>query len=206
MRNIGKSLSAFILFSGLVLIPVAAQTGSNPGSSSNKSQSTQSSSPASQSSSSEKLSAADRHFIQRAAEGNQAEVELGKLATEKGSSQDVKQFGQKMVDDHSKAKQELQQIASEKHVRLPDGLSAKNLGTKTHLQKLSGKQFDQAYMHNMVADHTKDVSEFQRETISAKDPEVKSYAQNTLPTLQDHLKMAKQIAPKTTVASSKTSH
>jgi putative membrane protein len=157
--------------------------------------------------SSGKLAPADRQFIREAAEGGLAEVELGKLATEKAESSDVKQFGQRMVDDHSKANDQLKQVASEKGVTVPDKLSAKDAATKARLEKLSGKAFDRAYMHDMVMDHTKDVSEFRTESKTAKDPDVKNFASQTLPTLRDHLKEAKSIAPKTgarTAASSGT--
>jgi putative membrane protein len=130
-----------------------------------------------------KLAPADRQFIKKAAEGGLAEVELGKLATEKAESPEVKQFGQRMVDDHTKANDQLKQVASEKGVAVPEKLSAKDAATKARLEKLS--------------DHTKDVSEFRMESKNAKDPDVKNFASQTLPTLQDHLKEAKSIAPKT---------
>lgn len=133
-----------------------------------------------------------------------AEVELGKLAAERASSPDVKQFGQRMVDDHTKANDQLKQVASEKGVTVPDKLSAKDEATKDRLEKLSGEQFDHAYMRNMVTDHTKDVSEFRTEAKAAKDPAVKDFAQQTLPTLEDHLKQAKSIAPKTVHGMHKT--
>jgi putative membrane protein len=142
------------------------------------------------------LSVVDQHFIKKAAEGGLAEVELGKLATEKASSDDVKKFGQRMVDDHSKANDELKQLASSKGVEVPTNLSAKDKATKDRLSKLSGEQFDKAYMNDMVKDHTQDVSEFKKESTSAKDPEVKNFASQTLPTLEDHLKQARSIAPK----------
>jgi putative membrane protein len=147
--------------------------------------------------SSAKLAPTDRQFIKKAAEGGLAEVELGKLASEKAESSDVKQFGQRMVDDHTKANDQLKQVASEKGVTVPDKLSAKDAATKARLEKLSGKAFDRAYMRDMVTDHTKDVSEFRMESKNAKDPDVKNFASQTLPTLKDHLKEAKSIAPKT---------
>ena len=156
-------------------------------------------------SSSGKLAPADRQFIKKAAEGGLAEVQLGQLATEKADSQDVKQFGQRMVDDHTKANDQLKQVASQKGVTVPDKLSPKDAATKARLEKLSGKAFDRAYMRDMVMDHTKDVSEFRMESKNAKDPDVKNFASQTLPTLQDHLKEAKSIAPKTGAKTSQTS-
>lgn len=145
---------------------------------------------------------ADTKFMKEAAEGGMVEVALGQLAAEKASSSDVKKFGQRMVDDHSKANDELKQLASQKNVDLPKDLSAKDKATKATLEKLSGEQFDQAYMNDMVKDHKKDVSDFRRESKSAQDPDVKKFAAQTLPTLEDHLKQAESIAPSTTASAS----
>lgn len=183
----------------VALFPIAgiAQSGSMSGSGSNA----QGGASMSSSSTSSNLSAADKKFVRDAAQGGMAEVELGKLATEKASSDDVKKFGQRMVDDHTKANDQFKQVASSEGIQLPQGLSAKDKLTKERLSKLSGEQFDKAYMADMVKDHTQDVAEFQRESQSGKDPAVKDFASQTLPTLEDHLKQAKEIAPKTHSAS-----
>lgn len=136
----------------------------------------------------------DRTFIRKAAEGGLAEVELGQLAQQKAQSPEVKQFGERMATDHAKANQELKNVASNEGVPLPNKLDAKDAATKARLEKLSGAEFDRAYMRDMVTDHTKDVREFEREASSAKDPAVKNFAAQTLPTLQDHLKQAKNVA------------
>jgi putative membrane protein len=146
-------------------------------------------------------SAADKKFVHDAAQGGMAEVELGKLATEKALSEDVKKFGQRMVDDHTKADDQLKDIASSKGIPVPPKLSAKDQMTKDRLSKLSGDPFDKAYMNDMVKDHTQDVSDFKRESASGTDPDVKNFASTTLPTLQDHLREAKKIAPKMSSAS-----
>jgi putative membrane protein len=93
-----------------------------------------------------------------------------------------------------KANDELKQIAGSKGVTVPDDLSAKNKATKTRLEKLAGAEFDRAYMSDMVKDHIEDVSEFSRESKIAKDVDVKNFASQTLPTLQDHLKNARGLA------------
>jgi putative membrane protein len=139
----------------------------------------------------------DRTFMRKAAEGGKAEVELGKLAQEKAASPEVKQFGERMVNDHTKASDQLKQVAEKEGVTLPDKLNAKDRATKARLEKLSGEAFDRAYMRDMVKDHTEDVAEFRKEANNGKDPEVKSFASQTVPTLEDHLKEAKNIAPKT---------
>lgn len=154
------------------------------------------------------MSAADKTFIKKAAEGGLAEVELGKLATEKASNDQVKKFGQRMVDDHGKANDQLKDVAAQKHVDLPAELNAKDKATKARLEKLSGEEFDRAYMRDMVKDHKADVAEFARESQSSKDPAVKNFARQTLPTLRQHLKEAEKLAPaqKTTAQNYGTKH
>lgn len=138
----------------------------------------------------------DTTFLKKAAEGGLADVELGQLAQQKASSEEVKKFGERMVNDHTKANEQLKQVAAQENVKLPEHLSAKDKATKARLEKLSGEQFDKAYMTDMVKDHQKDVAEFARESKMAKDPAVKNFAEQTLPTLREHLKKAEQIAPK----------
>jgi putative membrane protein len=140
-----------------------------------------------------KSAGADTSFVKNAAEGGLAEVELGKLATEKASSAEVKQFGQHMVDQHTKANEQLQKVASQKGIDVPSELSAKDKATKSRLERLSGAAFDRAYMRDMVKDHTKDVSEFRKEAKSGSDADVKSFASEALPTLESHLNQARQI-------------
>jgi putative membrane protein len=132
----------------------------------------------------------DETFVKKAAEGGMAEVELGKLATQKATSDSVKQFGQRMVDDHSKANDELKKLAQDKNITLPTAVGAKDKAAEDRLSKLSGAAFDRTYMQMMLADHRKDVNEFRVESRSGKDPEVKAWAGKTLPTLEEHLKQA----------------
>jgi putative membrane protein len=141
------------------------------------------------------ISSADEHFMKEAAQGGMAEVELGKLAEQRASNAEVKKFGRRMVTDHTKANSELKAVASAKNITLPETLNAKDEATKQKLSSLSGEQFDKAYMSDMVTDHTKDVADFRKESSSAQDTEVKDFAMKTLPTLEDHLKEARQIEP-----------
>ena len=138
----------------------------------------------------------DQAFMMKAAQGGMAEVQMGNLAKDHAANQAVKDFGQRMVDDHSKANDQLKQVASKVGVTLPDKLNPKDQATKDRLSKLSGEQFDAAYMRDMVKDHTKDLAEFRHQSQSAKNDDVKNFAAQTLPTLQDHLQQAKSIAPK----------
>jgi putative membrane protein len=135
----------------------------------------------------------DKKFVKDAALGGMTEVELGKLAAEKGSSDAVKQFGQKMVDDHSKANEELKQVASNEKMDIPDSLDSKHKSRIDKLSKLSGPDFDKAYLKDQVKDHQQDVSEFQSEAQGGTDPNVKQFAVKTLPVLQDHLSMVKDL-------------
>lgn len=207
VRNAALTLGIAAFVSIGALAQNSDQTSTTPGASDSNSTATQES-PAAKghkhsassadkdASGSSQLSAMDKHFVRKAAEGGIAEVELGKLATQKASSDEVKKFGQRMVDDHTKANDQLKQLAQQKGIALPTQPDAKDKATMQRLEKLSGEQFDKAYMNDMVKDHTKDVAEFQKESTSAKDPDVKNFAAQTLPTLQDHLKEAKSIAPK----------
>ena len=140
-----------------------------------------------------KLTAADRKFVTEALQGGMAEVELGKLASERASNDAVKQFGQRMVDDHGKAGDELKKIAQDKGITPPAEMDAKHKKLHDRLSKLSGAAFDRAYMDEMVKDHRADVKNFQRESTGAKDPDVKGFAAKTLPTLQEHLKQAESV-------------
>jgi putative membrane protein len=132
----------------------------------------------------------DSGFMTKAAQGGIAEVEMGRLALQHASNEKVKQFGQRMVDDHSNANDQLKQLASQKGVTLPTEVNAKQKSTINKLSQLSGSEFDRVYMADMVKDHQEDVAEFQHEANSGNDPDVKAFAGKVLPTLQDHLRMA----------------
>jgi putative membrane protein len=136
----------------------------------------------------------DAKFAADAAAGGMAEVELGKLAAQKGGTDAVKQFGQKMVDDHSKANEELKQVASKDNLTIPSTLDAKHQARIEKLSKLSGDQFDKAYIKDQLKDHKKDVREFQAESENGSNPDVKAFAAKTLPVLQQHLQMVQDLS------------
>jgi putative membrane protein len=136
----------------------------------------------------------DRTFMKAAAQAGMAEVELGKLAQEKAQSSDVKGFGQMMVDDHTKAGDELKGLAGTKNVTLPTAMDPAHKATHARLAKLSGDAFDRAYMAAMVKDHKKAVADFTHESKMGKDAETKDWAGKTLPTLEAHLKRAQELA------------
>jgi putative membrane protein len=193
MKNMSIFANRLFLSAALAMLPAAALAQGSMGSQDSMSGPSMGNN----------LSASDKKFVLGAAKGGMAEVELGKLATEKAASDDVKKFGQRMVDDHTKANDQLKQVAQQEGIQLPTGLSSKDEMTKERLSKLSGAAFDKAYMNDMVNDHVKDVADFQKESTSGKDPAVKSFASQTLPTLQSHLQEAKRIAPTTSNSASR---
>jgi putative membrane protein len=140
----------------------------------------------------------DIEFVLDAAKGGLAEVELGKLAAERAQSDEVKKFAQRMVDDHTKANEQLKQIAERKSIKLPTEVDSKDKALMQHLEKLNGPAFDRSYLNAMVNDHVKDVNEFKREANTGRDPQVKSFAESALPTLEEHLQQAKQTRTQTT--------
>ena len=139
---------------------------------------------------------ADAKFAMDAAQGGLAEVQLGQLAQQNAQSQDVKDFGKKMVDDHTKANDQLKDVAQKAGMTLPTDINAKDKADMARLQKLQGAEFDKAYMKHMVMDHTKDVNEFKKEANSGKNADLKSFAQQTEPILEQHLTMAKDVNSK----------
>jgi len=138
----------------------------------------------------------DQEFATKAAQGNMAEVNAGQLAAQKGTSPDVKAFGNRMVNDHGKALDELKQWATNKGFTLPADVSADQKATADKLSGKSGKDFDKTYADTMADDHEKDVKEFEKASKNAKDPDLKAWAAKTLPVIQDHLKMAKDMKAK----------
>lgn len=142
--------------------------------------------------------------MKEAAQGGLAEVQLGQIASQSGASDAVKQFGQRMVQDHTQANNQLQQLATQKGVTLPNNIDKQNQKVSQQLSKLSGASFDRAYINHMVEDHTKDVSLYQRQAQQGQDPNVKAFAAQTVPILQEHLQLARSIANATTPANTTT--
>jgi putative membrane protein len=136
----------------------------------------------------------DKQFAREAAAGGLAEVKLGQLALDKGHSDAVKNFGQKMVDDHTKANSELQAAAAKSNITLPTvEVKPADQATYDRLSKLTGAAFDRAYARDMVQDHIHDVAAFKQEANYGTDPAIKAFASATLPTLVEHLKMAREM-------------
>src|SRR5262249_27786114 len=140
-----------------------------------------------------KLPAVDMDFVNQATAAGMAEVELGKLGAEKATDPSVKQFAQRMVDDHGKANEQLMKILADKKLEVPKEMPADATSTKDKLGSLSGADFDREYMTQMVSDHEKAVGLFDKQSKNGQDAQLKQFAEQTLPTIQDHLKQAQQI-------------
>lgn len=133
-------------------------------------------------------------FLKMAAEGNQAEITLGQLALQQAESAEVKQFGAKMIQDHQKASQDVQQVASKEEIQLPRQMSEKQRLKQVELAQLSGKAFDLAYMQYMLKDHRKEVKQFEQTAQQLQNQTVKTWAFNTVPVLKQHLELASNVA------------
>jgi putative membrane protein len=136
----------------------------------------------------------DRQFAMDAAHINMAEVELGNLAKDKGTSEGVKNFGDRLVTDHSKALDELKGIAKSKNITLPTSIDAKHKATHDKLSKLSGAAFDKSFAQEMVNGHKEALQKAQTAAKSASDPEIKAFAGKMVTSVQAHLKIAQGLA------------
>jgi len=138
----------------------------------------------------------DDRFLHDAAAGGMMEVELGHLAMERAASADVKAFGQRMIMDHGRANQQLTQIATSKGMTLAMTLPPGMQQMRDRLARLSGTEFDRMYVQHMIEDHKKDVSEFEKQAEKGTDPSLRTFAQQTLPTLREHLMLAESLSGK----------
>jgi putative membrane protein len=139
------------------------------------------------------VAAADSKFLREAAEGGMMEVQAARMAQEKATSENVKAFAKQLEQDHSKANEELKQLAAEKKVDLPADLGEKHQKHISKLEKLSGAEFDREYMKLMVDDHKKDVKSFKKQADRAMDSDVKTFAADKVPVLEQHLSQAQQL-------------
>lgn len=157
-------------------------------------QSTMNSGQNNSSMSSGQASHADKIFAKKALQGGMAEVQLGQLAAQNGGSQDVKDFGQKMVTDHTRLGDQLKPIAQQIGVTPPSSIPAKDQALMTKLQGESGTQFDNTYIKAMVKDHRKDLKQFRKEAQTGKDQSLKDAASSGAQIIQEHLHLAEQLA------------
>ena len=140
--------------------------------------------------------AADKKFAMNAARGGIAEVEAGKLAADKATSDTLKSYGQQMVDEHTAANDKLKTIAESKGITLPTSPAAKDAAAIAKMSKLSGAAFDSAYKKFAVASHVDANKVFSMEVSMGKDSDLRGFAKETLPTVKMHLAHAKAFAGK----------
>jgi putative membrane protein len=138
--------------------------------------------------------AMDKAFVKKALEGNMAEVQMGQLALQKSNDDQVKQFAQRMVDDHGKMLEQMKPAAQQMGVKVPDGPSKGEMKNMDKMKALSGDAFDQAYIKDMVKDHKKDDSEFKQEAQSTQNPQLKQMVIQSDQMIESHLQQIQQIA------------
>lgn len=148
------------------------------------------------------VSSKDKSFVRDALKGGNAEVELGKMAVEKGSSQDVKDFGQKMVDDHTKLGEEMKAVAGQIGVTPPTAIPPMDKALELKLKTLSGDSFDKAYIEAMVKDHKEDLAAFKKEAATGTSSTVKEAAIKGADVIMEHLSMIQKIAAAHNVSAS----
>jgi putative membrane protein len=132
-------------------------------------------------------------FLRKAVSGGKMEVELGKLAVERAASETVKEFGQKMVDDHSKANQELMQIINNSNLNVSEEYLEEHQEHVRTMGARTGIDFDRNYMRLMVKDHMEDIRAFEDAAQNHPDEQVRNWAERTLPVLRQHFDLARQI-------------
>lgn len=148
----------------------------------------------------------DKKFVTEALKGGMAEVSLGQLAAEKGISQDVKAFGQKMVTDHTRLGDRMKVVAGDIGVQPPDDTTLGDTAEKVTLSMLAGNTFDAAYIKAMVKDHEDDLKAFQQEEADGTSPEVKHAAREGAALIQAHLTLIRKIAAAHNIGNSASYH
>ena len=135
-------------------------------------------------------------FLKQAAEINLGEVQLGKLAEQKGNNPAIRDFGKRMVEDHTKAEDNLRQIAQQQGVTLPSNPGQHVTSLQQQLSGATGAQFDQIYIEHMLSGHKGAIDAFENEIEHGSNPAIKGYAESTLPVIQDHIRIAEDVAGK----------
>jgi putative membrane protein len=142
----------------------------------------------------DKMSNDDAAAMKQLAQANLSEISAGKAAVSKAQSPDVKQFGQKMVDDHSKMLEDLRTLAKKKNVALPQDADMKDMAQMKLMERKSGAEFDKAYMEHMVKDHEKDLKDTENIAAKAKDADFKAAVQKANGKIKEHYELAQRIS------------
>lgn len=140
-----------------------------------------------------KVSAQDQGFINKAWNINTAEIQLGQMAQQKATNEQVKQFGEKMINDHTELNNQLSNLATQCGATLPTELTHKNKKMSDKLSKLNGSEFDKEYMNDMIKGHEQAVAAFKKESKDAAQTPVDKWAGKTVAMLEGHLDQAKQV-------------
>lgn len=135
----------------------------------------------------------DRDFVREVAKSNMLQVSLGEMAEQRAASPDVKQFGRKMAEAHTLAVNKLQEIARKDHIGIPGDMDRQDHEMVGHHLGLKGRDFDLAYVKHMVNGHMKDLEMFEQMAAEGTNPDLRSYAEQTIPTLREHLQTAREI-------------
>ncbi len=138
----------------------------------------------------------DRDFAMHAMTGGMMEVKLSQFAAEHATNPAVKQFAQRLVQDHSQANKELMTIAGKNQIQFPREMSKDHQEVWNRLTNLRGADFDRQFVQHMIQDHQRDIAQFEKESKDGQDPQLKAFAAKTLPTLREHLKLAQDVASK----------
>jgi len=139
------------------------------------------------------LNATDKAFLKFAAEANMTEAHIGKVAEDQSSNSAVKDFGQKLVQDHTKAYDELTAVANKTGENIPKGIDIARNRAAEEVTREKGANFDRRFARYEVQDHQKAIAEFKREAEKGADPDVKAYAEKMIPELEQHLHEAQQL-------------
>jgi putative membrane protein len=132
-------------------------------------------------------------FLRNAAQGDQSEVTLGNLAARRGASAGVKDYGRRLISDHGAHLRKVQALARRMQVALPGGMKPDARAAYRSLQRLRGRAFDRMFVQHMVADHRKDIGDYESQARSG-DRQTSALARDTLPTLREHLRIAQRLS------------
>ena len=141
-----------------------------------------------------KANVADQAFMKMAAQADMTEAHIGQMAANQASQSQVKDFGQKLIHDHTDAYEQLATLAAKTGSSIPKGINVRKISAVEQLMKLKGKQFDHQFVLEEIRDHQKAIADFKRETHRGKDPDIKAYASKMIPALEEHLSQAKALA------------
>ncbi len=146
------------------------------------------------------LTEQDRNFLQDMAQGNRVEVQLGRIAEQKATDPEVKDFARRMINDHSKLQNQLETFASARNLKLPTSTTTQQQNLVSQLQGASSSDFDRQYITTMLQEHKQDIAKVQQQMAATQDPAVQDLAAKTLPILQNHVRIAEHIAGRMGIA------